>query len=217
MKRALSLALAVLMTAAALLCFAGCSKETDALIGTWEGDVNYAPLFNQMIQSVAGEGLAEYWTVEEFRLTLVMTFRDDGTYSMTVDQNKLDTAIEQLKFKLSNGLRYFVQDLIDASSSTQTVDEFMAEKGIAPDALIDQALGQEIRDQMVADCTFDGNYKAEDGKLYTSAGLEFSIDEGMYEIYEITQNTLTLMSVVNNGGASFLNEAFYPITLIRIQ
>ena len=216
MKRILSLALAVFM-AVALLCFSGCSKESDALIGTWEGDVNYAPLFNQMIQSAAGEGLGEYWTVEDFRLTLVLTFRDDGTYSMTVDEEKLDIAIQQLKFKLSKGLEAFMQDLIDASGTSQTVEEFMASLGVSPDELIDEALGPDIRDQMVKECSFDGNFTAKDGKLYTSAGLEFSIDEDTYEVYEVTQNTLTLMSVVNKDGNSFLNEAFYPITLIRTK
>ena len=141
MKRKICLVLAAIALFTAIATFPGCSKESDALIGTWAGEVNYANYFNQGLQSIEGEGLAEYWSVENFPITLILTFREDGTYSMTVDRDKLNVTIETLKKKLTRGLRNFIQDLIDASESTLTVDEFMASMDISMDELIQEAVG----------------------------------------------------------------------------
>jgi hypothetical protein len=153
--------------------------------------------------------------VENFTVTLILTFREDGTYSMTVDQEKLNETIENLKKKLARGLRDFMQDLIDASESTLTVDEFMASMDISVDDMIQEAVGPEIVEALVNECTYEGNFSVKDGKLYTSAALAYNVDESMYETYEITKNTLTFMSVVGGDGNSLLNESLYPFTLIR--
>lgn len=215
MKRILSLSLAVLMLTAIVLTMSGCSKETDALIGTWTGEINYAGYFNQGITASAGEALAEYWKVEEFNLTIVMTFREDGTYSMTVDEEKLNTSLTELKQVLNTGLQNYMQDLIDASQIDTTVDELINTLGISMDDLLDEALSDEVIDAVIAECTFEGNFDAKDGKLYTSAGLEFGIDESIYETYEVSDNTLTLLSIVSGEESSRLDESLYPITLTR--
>lgn len=214
MKRTICL---VLVTILILSSLAGCAKDSDALIGTWEGEVNYAGYFNQGLQSVAGEALAEYWTVENFPITLILTFREDGTYSMTVDRDKLNHTIVDLKKKLTKGLRDFIQDLIDASESDMSVDDFMSSMDMDMNAMIEEAVGPDIVDALIKDCTYEGNFTAEGGKLYTSASLANSINKSIYENYEITQNTLTLMSIVGGSGNSLLNEALYPITLLRTQ
>ena len=216
MKKYLFSALAALLLISVLIGMTGCSNEADALVGSWEGEVNYAQYFNEGIVVAAGEELAQYWMVEDFSLTLVMTFRADGTYSMTVDQIKLEDTIANLKTKLTKGLTDYMRDLIEASGSEMTVDEFMSTLDISVDELIDQTLGDQMINAMVADCTFEGNYEVKDGKLYTSAGLDFSIDKNVYEVYEITQNTLTLMSLVSSGDTARLDAELYPITLIRV-
>ena len=213
MKKILSFALALLLL---VLTFAGCSKETDALIGTWAGEVNYASYFNEGLSSTAGADLAAYWKVDEFKLTIVMTFRKDGTYSMTVDREKLNASIEQLKQTLSTGLTHYMQDLIDASGMETTVEELMNTLGISVDTLLADAINDEVINALIAECTFEGNFDAKDGKLYTSAGKEFSIDKSIYETYEVTENTLTLLSIVSGEETSRLDETLYPITLNRI-
>ena len=216
MKKYLFSALAALLLISVLIGMTGCSNEADALVGSWEGEVNYARYFNEGIVVAAGEELAQYWMVEDFSLTLVMTFRADGTYSMTVDQIKLEDTIANLKTKLTKGLTDYMRDLIEASGSEMTVDEFMSTLDISVDELIGQTLGDQMINAMVADCTFEGNYEVKEGKLYTSAGLDFSIDKNVYEVYEITQNTLTLMSLVSSGDTARLDAELYPITLIRV-
>jgi hypothetical protein len=213
MKKILSSSLALLLL---VLTFTGCSKETDALIGTWAGEVNYASYFNEGLASTAGSDLAAYWKVDEFKLTIVMTFRKDGTYSMTVDREKLTASIEQLKQTLGAGLTHYMQDLIDASGMETTVEELMNTLGISVDTLLADAINDEVINALIAECTFEGNFDAKDGKLYTSAGKEFSIDQSIYETYEVTENTLTLLSIVSGEETSRLDETLYPITLNRI-
>ncbi|MBE6959683.1 MAG: hypothetical protein E7448_03040 [Ruminococcaceae bacterium] len=215
MKRTICLVLAAIALFTAIAACAGCSKESDALIGIWAGEVNYANYFNQGLNSIAGEGLAEYWAVENFPVTLILTFREDGTYSMTVDEAKLSQTIEDLKKKLTRGLRDFMQDLIDASESTMTVDEFMASMDISAETMIAEAIGPDVVEALVNECTYEGNYSVKDGKLYTSAALAYQVDKSMYEVYEVTKNTLTFMSVVGGDGDSLLSESLYPFTLIR--
>jgi hypothetical protein len=215
MQRKICLALAAVMLLTALLSCAGCATDADKLVGTWVGEVNYAEYFNQGLQSVAGEGLAEYWAVDNFPITLILTFRDDGTYSMTVDRDKLNSTIETLKKKLTRGLRSFIQDLIDASESMMTVDEFMESMDMSLDGMIQEAIGPEIVEALVNECTYEGNFSVKNGKLFTSAALAYRVDESMYEVYEVTDNTLTLLQIVGSDGNSLLNQSLYPFTLLR--
>lgn len=225
MKKLISLALVCIM----LLCIlTACDdpaqsnqngqspqEQSKLLLGTWVGEVHYAEYFNQGLKSVAGEALAEYWTVEDFSITLIMTFREDGTYSITVDRDKLNVTVEALKVTLTAGLRSFIQDLIAASESTLSVDEFMAENNISPEGLIADAIGPDVVESIINENTYNGNYIADDGKLYTSAALAYDVNTAIYENYQLVDNTLTFTSIVGGSGTSLLNESLYPFTLIR--
>ena len=112
-------------------------------------------------------------------------------------------------------MQKYMQDLIAASKMEITVEELMQGLDISIDDLLDEALGSEVIDALIAECSFEGHFDAKDGKLYTSAGLEFSIDESIYETYEVSGDTLTLLSIVNGEDTSRLDEALYPIILKR--
>jgi len=211
MKRILSLALALLL----LFAFSGCTKETDALIGTWEGELDDAAYLNQLIRTSYGEAMAQYWTIDSFPLPIVMTFREDGTYTQTVDQNKFAQSIELLRQTLRKGLVEFIQDLIDASGEETTVDAVLESQGITVDSFLDEALSEEVINTIIADYTFEGKFDAKEGKLFTSAGPEFNIDESIYETYEVTEDTLTLQSIVSGEDDARLDEEHYPIVLKR--
>ena len=60
MKKYLFSALAALLLISVLIGMTGCSNEADALVGSWEGEVNYARYFNEGIVVAAGEELAQY-------------------------------------------------------------------------------------------------------------------------------------------------------------
>lgn len=212
MKRMLSLTLALLL----LISLSGCFG-TDPIVGTWTGEIDDASRINQLLEDTYGAEMAQYWKVETFPVTIQMTFRKNGTYSQTVDKEKLNTSMEQLKQVLSAGLTAFLEDLIAASNTDTTVDELMQQLNISVDDLMDSAFSDKTIGEVESEYTFEGNYKTEDGKLYTSTGLDMNVDENWYETYEISGDTLTLLSLVCELDGPTVDQDRYPITLTRTK
>ena len=214
MKRMLSLSLALLL----LISLAGCSgNESDPLLGTWTGEIDDANRINLLLEDAYGAEMANYWKVETFPVTIVMTFREDGTYSQTVDKEKLGHSMEQLKQVLSAGLTAFLEDLIAASNTETTAQELMQQLNISVEDLLDSAFSDKSIGEVESEYTFEGNFKSEDGKLYTSTGLDFNVDENWYETYEISDDTLTLLSLVCQEDGPKVEQDRYPLTFTRTK
>ena len=58
-----------------------------------------------------------------------------------------------------------------------------------------------------------GKYKAENGKLYVSAGLNYDVDPTMYEIYTLEGNVFTISGCVGSEIPEF-NP--YPMVFEKI-
>ena len=72
-------------------------------------------------------------------------------------------------------------------------------------------MAAEITDGLVStlqEICLEANYVAQGGKLYTSESLEDSVDPDEYESYEISGNTLTIIS-----GSDEENDWLYPLVL----
>lgn len=212
MKRILSLSLALLL----LISLAGCFG-TDPIVGTWTGDIDDAHRINQLLEDTYGAEMAQYWKVETFPVTIQMTFRKNGTYSQTVDKEKLNVSMDQLKLVLSAGLTAFLEDLIAASNTDTTVDALMQQLNISVDDLMNSAFSEKTIGEVENEYTFEGKYKTEDGKLYTSTGLDVNVDENWYETYEISEDTLTLLALVCELDDQTVEQDRYPITLTRAE
>lgn len=212
MKRILALSLALLL----LISLTGC-VETDPIVGTWTGEIDDANRINQLLEDTYGEEMAKYWKVETFPVTIQMTFRKDGTYSQTVDKETLQTSMDQLKQVLSTGLTAFLEDLIAASNTDTTVEALMQQLNISVDDLMDSAFSDKTIGEVENEYTFEGNFKTEDGKLYTSTGLDVNVDENWYETYELSENTLTLLALVCELNGPTVEQDRYPITFTRAE
>lgn len=210
MKRILALSLALLL----LISLAGCA-EPDPIVGTWTGEIDDANRINQLLEDTYGTEMAQYWKVETFSVTIQMTFRRDGTYSQTVDNEKLNASMDQLKQVLSAGLTAFLEDLIAASNTDITVDALMQQLNISVDDLMNSAFSEKTIGEVENEYTFEGKYKTEDGKLYTSTGPDINVDENWYETYEISEDTLTLLALVCTLEDQTVEQDRYPITLTR--
>ncbi len=213
MKRILALSLALLLLLSSLT---GCAK-VDPLIGSWTGEIDDASRINQLLEDAYGEEMAQYWNIDTFPITVTMTFREDGTYSQSVDKEQLASTMEQLKQVLNSGLTAFLEDLIAASNTETTVDELMQQLNISVEDLLDTAFSAEAIGMVEGEYTFDGNFKAEDGKLYTSIGLAYNVDHNWYETYDISGSTLTLLALVCEEDGAATNQDKYPITLTRAE
>ena len=212
MKRILALSLALLL----LISLAGCA-EPDPIVGTWTGEIDDANRINQLLEDTYGTEMAQYWKVETFPVTIQMTFRRDGTYSQTVDNEKLNASMDQLKQVLSAGLTAFLEDLIAASNTDITVEALMQQLNISVDDLMNSAFSEKTIGEVENEYTFEGKYKTEDGKLYTSTGPDINVDENWYETYEISEDTLTLLALVCTLEDQTVEQDRYPITLTRAE
>ena len=212
MKRILALSLALLL----LISLAGCA-EPDPIVGTWTGEIDDANRINQLLEDTYGTEMAQYWKVETFPVTIQMTFRRDGTYSQTVDNEKLNASMDQLKQVLSAGLTAFLEDLIAASNTDITVEALMQQLNISVDDLMNSAFSEKTIGEVENEYTFEGKYKTEDGKLYTSTGPDINVDENWYETYEISEDTLTLLTLVCTLEDQTVEQDRYPITLTRAE
>jgi hypothetical protein len=77
------------------------------------------------------------------------------------------------------------------------------------DALIDESFGT---DMFAEEVLSEGNYKAEDGKLYMSESLDTAIDEEVYEVYTIKGDVVTITEGVNMEQDDLI---VYPFELIK--
>lgn len=206
MKKILSLLLAAAMLA---VFFCGCSSQADPLIGSWTGQVDLAPRFNKQLEQ-ADKELFPYWQTESFPMELTMTFRKDGTYTITVDRDKLNAALDALKQDMTDGFRRYLADMIAVSDKDMTVDELLQSLNISIEGQIEAALGADTAEEILREFACEGNFEVRDGRLYTSAGKNFAVNKNIYEPFSLSGDTLTLMAPV---GAA--DTGIHPIVLKR--
>ncbi len=214
MKRILALSFALLLLLTACTTPAATPHP---LVGSWTGEIDDASRINLLLADAYGAEMAQYWNIDSFPVTIVMTFREDGTYSQNVDKDKLEIAMEQFREDLSTGLNAFLEDLIAASDSTITVEELMDQLNISVDDLLNTVFSEESIGQVEQEYTFEGNYQTEDGKLYTSVGLDYNVDKNWYETYELNGDTLTLLSLVCTEDGQEADQDRYPIVLTKTE
>ena len=117
-----------------LLAACGGGKQQESLVGSWTGQVD---MMDQVVKgmSLTEPEIAQELEMEAFNLTLEMEFRDDNTYTMTVDQDKLDESIEELIQKTVDAtLAHLEQELKDQgiTSSIKTTELGYIQRGGAP-------------------------------------------------------------------------------------
>ena len=167
---ALPLALGLTLTLAAC----GGNDPKEDLVGAWSGQVD---MMDQVVEgmNLTAPEIAQELEMEAFNLTLEMEFRDDNTYTMTVDQDKLDESIEELIQKTVDAtLDYLEQELKDQGITNMTVDEALAQSDMDRESftqLMRDSLSQ-LSTTVAEGIQTEGQYRWEDGQLYTSDSVD---------------------------------------------
>ena len=163
---ALPLALGLTLTLAA--CGGNGPKED--LVGAWSGQVD---VMDQVVEGmrVTAPEIADELELENFYIPLEMEFRDDNTYTMTVDQEKLDESMDALIQKTVDAtLVYLEQELKDQGITNMTVDEALAQSGMDRESftqLMRDSLSQ-LSSSVVQQIQTEGQYRLEGNQMYTS-------------------------------------------------
>lgn len=217
MKRTIALVLTVIM---AVLMLAGCSGEQAKLVGTWKAEANLAEGVEQAMLGELGEDAA-YFSIENFTVNFVLVFNSDGTYSMTVEEDSVQTAFDALMTDMEAGMVKMLEDQIAQMGLEMSVEDMLAASGMTLESMMDdlrQSLEDEgIIEEMIEESTDEGRFKAKDGKLYMSAGLEYGVDENVYDTYTLDGDILTLVTHV--GGEEKeqdLVQYVYPLVFNKV-
>ena len=210
MKKRIALLLSFVLVLSLALCACGGQKAT--IVGTWKANVELAEAFNE---EMAAAGMGDFINLESFALPLVMTFNEDGTGSMTVDQEAMTASIDKLATDLTAGLEAYFTEYFTSMGLEIDLDEALAASGLSMDDLVEEMKAEFAGEDAFAEFTSEFKYKAEEGKLYMSEDLDSEISE-TYNTYELKGNTLTL-DVGTEEMDEEMAKYLFPMTLTRAK
>ncbi|OUP63184.1 hypothetical protein B5F12_08595 [Pseudoflavonifractor sp. An176] len=163
---ALPLALGLTLTLAAC----GGNDPKEDLVGAWSGQVDVMDQVVEGIRVTAPE-IADELELENFYIPLEMEFRDDNTYIMTVDQEKLDESMDALIQKSVDATMVYMEQMLKEQGITDmTVDEALAQSGMDRESftdLMEQSMGN-LSSSVVQQIQTEGQYRLEGNQMYTS-------------------------------------------------
>jgi len=168
-------------------------NDAEMILGTWKADLDIADEIKNSITPEELEEINEIFSLDTFNITLLITFNDDGTYSMAVDEASVQVTVDEMM----KGMEEYIVDTFDAelaesgltldmllALSEMTYEEFMAEMMSEV-----EEIPAELTSNILASFNFTGKYVVEDGKLFT---FDEVLDENNYDNYTLTDSALTL-------------------------
>lgn len=210
MKKRIALLLCLVMVAAMCLC--ACSNEKDAILGSWSGTMDMTEFVNAEMAAADPE-MAAYMSLDTFELTFIMTFNEDDTYSMVLDEASAQAEIDVVADKMVQGVLNYMVDMLAEEGVEMTAEEVLAMSGITTEDLKAEFMSSVNLEDMLVEVNSEGNFEVKDGKLFTSEGLDYAVDPQVYEIYTIEGDTLT----IDKGNSADSDGDFaYPMTFTKI-
>ena len=211
MKKRIALLLSFVLVLSLALCACGGEKKA-TVVGTWKADINLVDMLNQEMEAA---GMGDFIKLDSFNLPLVLEFKEDGTGSMSVDQEAMTATIDKLAEDLTAGMEAYFTEYFASMGLEIDLDEALAAAGISMDDLVDEMKAGFAGEDAFAEFTNEFNYKAADGKLYMSESLDTEIT-ATYNTYELKGNTLTL-DIGNEVIEDEMAEVLFPMTLTRAK
>ncbi len=200
MKKVLSVCMVALMM---LTMLTACGTKNDnAILGKWVCEMDFGGYLNEGL--AAEPEVAEYMYVDEFILEIELYLNEDGTYKMTADTSANMASYEDVKEKLAAGMEAYLTAA--ATEVGMTLEDVLAASDTTIDEMIDQSFGVEMFYDIVGEMEAEGKFKAADGKLFMSDGLNYDIDKNYYETYTLEGNTLTI-----TGDSEGVTDGMYPM------
>lgn len=213
MKKSLSI---VLLVAMLVTLFAGCSLFGDNIAGKWESEIDITQFMVDAIKEGMGDenvGLMEYFEFKDFKIKLLATFNEDGSYELSASKESLEGVVSSLIDQAVAGMKTMLMKEAEAVGATEEAVNAILEQ---VKTQLSTELSGETIDGMVEAFAAKGFYKMEDGKLYTADTVE-NLESTGYETYVLEGDTLTL----NKGEGleetySEILSSLYPITYKKV-
>ena len=213
MKKSIALFLCLVLLVST--CLSGCFFEKNKLLGTWTTTVDLADMVNEEMEK-SDPAVAKFVKVKELNVTFNLTFHDDDTYTMKVDQEKLDEALKDMMAGMVDGLMLYLEDMLNLEQwgLDMELDQVLEMLNIDLDSLLAEAYDSLVAEDIFADLDTSGYYYAKDGKLYTGDSYDAAKSEmGVYERYSLKDGVLT----INEGTLeNELAEYIYPMVFEKV-
>lgn len=200
--------LSVLLLTLCLL-LSGCGKsDKDKFVGTWRADVDMTDLINESLAE--DPETAEYFTVDNFGMTLLFTFEEDGSYKITADEDAFAKSCDSLIETITEGATKYLEDMAKAEGLDMTADEMLGIMGLSMDDFMGEMMDRDDLKELLADVEDSGKYEVKDGKLYTT------LDENDYIAYKFVSDTELQFTEMGGEDASDEElQALLPLTLTK--
>lgn len=208
-RKSLSLLVCLSLMSALLLACSGCGGgDKKALLGNWETSIDLTDMINdEMKAGLNDDEMLQYLTVEKFTMELSLSFNEDDTYAMSVDEAALESSLDQVIATFKTGLTQYVEEMIAAQGVEMTVDDFFAQAGITLDDMLAQAFDKDEVMSSLDDMESKGTFEAKGGVLYLTD------DEGTgLESYKLEDGKLTL---TGEGVEDDDTKALYPMVFSK--
>lgn len=198
----LPLALGLTLTLAAC----GGNDPKEDLVGAWSGQVD---VMDQVVEGmrVTAPEIADELAMENFYIPLEIEFRDDNTYIMTVDQEKLDESMDALIQKSVDATMVYMEQMLKEQGITDmTVDEALAQSGMDRESfadLMEQSMGN-LSSSVAQQIQTEGQYRLEGNQMYTSDDKDTEPGSDGATPYTLDGNKLNMdFSNVSLGEVTF--------------
>lgn len=218
MKKCIAVLLIMVLMVSVLLGMSGCSsEEKEPLIGKWCCQLDLTEQIRQ--EFAADEETAEYLSLDSFVLTLEMEFKEDDTFTLRVDEKSVDAAIEGLLSCITEGMSRYLEDMMyEKTGLKMSAEEVLESMELTMEDLIAQMFPEEsveaLREQVTSGFTKEGRFAVEEGKLFTSAGIDYDVDPEVYETYTLASDVLTILDYV---GPEAPDEQLYPMVFKKVN
>lgn len=209
LRKSLSLLVCFSLMSALLLACSGCGGgDKKALLGNWQTSIDLTDMINdEMKAGLNDDEMLKYLTVEKFTMELSLSFNEDNTYAMSVDEAALESSLDQVIASFKTGLTQYVEEMIAAQGVEMTVDDFFAQAGITLDDMLAQAFDKDDVMSSLDSMESKGTFEAKGGVLYLTD------DEGTgLESYKLEDGKLTL---TGEGVEDDDTKALYPMVFTK--
>lgn len=209
-RKNVSLLACLSLICAMLLACSGCgNKDKEALIGDWESTIDLTGMLNEQMEAGMGgdEEMMSYFNFSSFTMKLNLSFNDDDTYKLSVNEEELDKSFDELIESLRTGITKYLEDMIAQQGVDMTVDEFLQQMGMDLDTFMDQALNKDVILASMGDMASSGTFEAKDGVLYMTENGSTSLAE-----YALDNGKLTLS---DKGADDSELKDFYPLVFTK--
>lgn len=168
MKRIFALFLTVLMF---LTMLTACGSDDEKkMIGTWTTTLDMTEYLNKTI-SAADPTMGETIKFSDFSLTMVFDFKEDKTYTVSIDKDAFTPVYEKVMEDFKAGLSSYLAAMLAADETMQgvSIDELLA--AVDLDAMAEEALDMDAILESFE--SSDGAWFIKDGKLYMDSMTDY--------------------------------------------